>query len=296
MGTGKRRSVARGIYRALEPLRPDKTGYKTISSGKPHEIGSHFQIDFDAAHGAITHLANKNTGRRWASPKNLLALFCYQTFSQADYDRFYRQYIINKRKTAHWSVDDYTKPGMEAAGQQSGLWNMKLAGLYRSGSRVLVELVPPKTVTWGCPRFVTLEYEFSETEPATNLTVQWFDKPASRLPEALWLSFNPIVARAVVWRMQKMGLDIWPGEVIRQGNRKLHAVENVRYDDGQSRFSIDTLDAPLVAPGEPSLLNFNSHLPPLSKGMHFNLYNNIWGTNFPMWYDDDARFRFNLHL
>jgi hypothetical protein len=27
--------------------------------------------------------------------------------------------------------------------------------------------------------------------------------------------------------------------------------------------------------------------------MHFNLYNNVWGTNFPMWYEDDARFRFS---
>ena len=55
-----------------------------------------------------------------------------------------------------------------------------------------------------------------------------------------------------------------------------------------------TLDAALVAPGEPSLLNFNSDLPRLAKGAHFNLYNNVWGTNFPMWYEDDAQFRFVL--
>jgi hypothetical protein len=26
--------------------------------------------------------------------------------------------------------------------------------------------------------------------------------------------------------------------------------------------------------------------------MYFNLYNNIWNTNFPMWFSDDAKFRF----
>ena len=51
---------------------------------------------------------------------------------------------------------------------------------------------------------------------------------------------------------------------------------------------------PLVAPGEPSLLDFNDRQPPLERGMHFNLYNNVWGTNFPMWSDEDARFRFVL--
>jgi hypothetical protein len=59
---------------------------------------------------------------------------------------------------------------------------------------------------------------------------------------------------------------------------------------------LTTLDAPLVAPGEPSLLDFNNEPPDLSKGMHFNLYNNVWGTNFPMWYHEAARFRFVWRL
>jgi hypothetical protein len=30
--------------------------------------------------------------------------------------------------------------------------------------------------------------------------------------------------------------------------------------------------------------------------MHFLLFNNLWGTNFPMWSGEDARFRFVLRL
>jgi hypothetical protein len=30
--------------------------------------------------------------------------------------------------------------------------------------------------------------------------------------------------------------------------------------------------------------------------MHVNLFNNVWGTNFRMWFDEDARFRFVLRL
>jgi hypothetical protein len=64
----------------------------------------------------------------------------------------------------------------------------------------------------------------------------------------------------------------------------------------KSRLRISSLDAPLVAPGKPSLLDFNNELPQMTDGMHFNLLNNIWGTNFPMWFEEDCRFRFELTL
>ena len=95
--------------------------------------------------------------------------------------------------------------------------------------------------------------------------------------------------------MNKMGQEILPLDVVRDGNRHLHAVgDGIRYRDGEEELEIETYDAPLVAPGARSLLDFNNRQPPLRRGMHFLLYNNVWGTNFPMWYDDDARFEFVL--
>jgi hypothetical protein len=97
--------------------------------------------------------------------------------------------------------------------------------------------------------------------------------------------------------MDKLGLWISPYEVIRDGNRHLHAVgAGVRAEGPRHIFQISPLDSTLVAPGQPSLLNFNNRQPDLSQGMHFNLHNNLWGTNFPMWYGDDARFRFTLRI
>jgi hypothetical protein len=60
--------------------------------------------------------------------------------------------------------------------------------------------------------------------------------------------------------------------------------------------SLVSYDAPLVAPGQRSLLDFTNRRPPLSQGTHFLLYDNVWGTNFGMWYDEDARFRFVLRF
>jgi len=46
--------------------------------------------------------------------------------------------------------------------------------------------------------------------------------------------------------------------------------------------------------GERTPLGFAMTLPELSKGIHSNLYNNAWGTNYIMWFGEDMRFRFVL--
>jgi hypothetical protein len=148
---------------------------------------------------------------------------------------------------------------------------------------------------YGGPRMITVELDLPKREPSLHFNLQWFQKPANRLPEAFWFSFRPHVNGAEGWVMEKIGELISPLEVIRNGNRKLHAVDRYVFHRGLHNLLIfETLDAPLLAPGEPSLLNFNDKLPSLKRGLHFNLYNNIWGTNFPMWYEEDARFRFAL--
>ena len=68
------------------------------------------------------------------------------------------------------------------------------------------------------------------------------------------------------------------------------------YREPGASFTISALDSPLVAPGQRSLLDFNNRQPDMREGVHFCLYNNLWGTNFPMWFEEDCRFRFILDL
>ncbi|MHB1857846.1 MAG: DUF5054 domain-containing protein, partial [Acidobacteriaceae bacterium] len=66
------------------------------------------------------------------------------------------------------------------------------------------------------------------------------------------------------------------------------------YTDKDGSFTVEPLDAPLIAMGSKSPLNFSQDQPDLSNGMHCNLFNNAWGTNYIMWYGEDMRFRFLL--
>ncbi len=308
LGESPEGAEARRALEQLRPVPPDTTGYEPITDLSAQIETAHFTLGIDPERGALAYRRDKRTGRQWASPTHLLGLWRYQTFSAEDYERFWARYVVNKRATAAWSRPDQTKPGLETAAPEHRMWLPRLVAAFRrhdeEGYRVLLDLAMPEecSTVYGCPRRLTTELLLPHAEPAICLTVQWFDKPASRLPEALWLSFNPPVPEDADWRLEKMGQWISPLAVVRNGNRRLHAVgvgvawQGARGGSGgvPPRLAIETLDAPLVAPGEPSLLNFTNRQPPLRGGMHFNLYNNIWGTNFPMWYEDDARFRFIL--
>ena len=91
--------------------------------------------------------------------------------------------------------------------------------------------------------------------------------------------------------IEKMGTAIRPDEVVENGNRRMHAIDRKIM---MSKMELETIDAPVISIGEPGLLNFTNEQPDLEKGVYVNLFNNVWGTNFTMWYEDDARFRFAL--
>ena len=75
----------------------------------------------------------------------------------------------------------------------------------------------------------------------------------------------------------------------------MHAVgSGFTHTEGPHRFAVEPLDAPVVALGERTPLLFSNDQPDLSKGIHSCLYNNAWGTNYIMWYGEDARFRYRL--
>lgn len=124
-------------------------------------------------------------------------------------------------------------------------------------------------------------------------TVDMVGKPANRMPEAYWVSFRPEDMVSVV--AEKTGgrvdlLDVVPG-----GNRQMHGID--RYVDVVTRngtLRITSPDALLVVVGERNALNYSTLQPDLGEGIHFCLYNNLWGTNFSMWWGGDMRYRFRV--
>jgi hypothetical protein len=294
------RGQALQSLRALQPVEPEQSGLELHPAGTEIET-THFTLALDPNTGAICRLRAKAAGREWASPEHPLALVAYQTLSKADYDRFIGSYITAK---TWWAPMDFGKPHIEKFGAQSRVWLPALtncwAGNADSGHRILAELrirdaeaERSGLVAW--PQKLYLEMLFPDAEPSAQINFSWFGKAANRLPEAMWLSFLPQAPDPQGWRLEKVDRWMSPLDVVRGGNRHMHAVSNaIRYKDTQGEFAIETLEAPVVALGEKSPIAYSDAQPDLAGGFHFSLFNNAWGTNYVQWFAEDMRFRFNL--
>jgi hypothetical protein len=275
-------------------------GTKAVAhlAGKPIET-RHFALGIDAKTGAITRLHNKATGREWASDEHPIGLFTYQTLSHEDYDRYQASYLTTK---ADWAAKDFGKPNIERFGAKSQEWHAGSADVQveetSEAHRILIHLRFEDDEAFqsgraAFPRRTYVELVLPKAKPEIHLNLSWFGKPATRMPEALWLTFNPIAEDEKGWMLEKSGESISPFDVAASGNRHMHCVQNgFEYKSGGNVFAVETVDAPVVSLGERDPLRFSNDQPDLAKGLHSCLFNNAWGTNYIMWYGEDVRARY----
>jgi hypothetical protein len=264
---------------------------------------THFIVQFDQETGAIHKLHHKKTGRDWAAHDHPLALFSYQTLSQDDYAAFFRNYVISNED---WAKKDFGKPNIERFGAESRIWQPRLLRLETSedeaSHRLLayLKIDDDASIASGraaFPKRIIAEYVFPKAEPSIEVNVYWAAKAPTRLPEAIWMTFNPIAPDPMGWTMQKTGQRVSPYDVVDSGNRHTHAVsDGVFYEDNNGSLSVHSIDAPLVALGKRAPLGFSRSQPDLREGIHYNLFNNAWGTNYIMWFGEDMSFRFVIRL
>jgi hypothetical protein len=294
------RTEATECVRGIEPVAPDGTGMQPRRAAEAIET-KHFMIALDPKTGAISRLRDNKSGHEWASAGKPLALFSYQTLSKTDYDRFFEAYLKSK---ASWAPKDFGKPNIEKFGAQSRVWTPSVVECRHAadakGHRILARLKiddaeADQAGVTAWPQKMYLELLLPDAEPVVDVRFSWFGKAANRMPEGLWLTFQPNVSDPHGWILDKSSGAVSPFDVVTGGNRAMHAVQmGVHYHGQEGGFHIDTMDAPVVAIGERMPVYFTRSQPDLAKGLHFSLFNNGWGTNYVQWFGEDMRFRFRI--
>lgn len=230
-------------------------------------------------------ISMKCSGKVLADAKHEWGKVIYEVFSAQDYQRFVSQYITCKEE---WAIEDFTKIGVDKAVNQHVCISPEVKHIYRKNNKIAVhmEILKEASEKYGAPQKYVLIIELLKQK--VKLKLQWKEKSATRCPEALWLCFNFLDSGLQV---RKLSQWINPYDVVEKGNRHIHATDlGARYND----ISIESLDGALICIGKPSLLDFTDKYPQKDEGISFNLYNNVWGTNFVMWYEDDASFRYDI--
>lgn len=236
--------------------------------------------------------------KRWEQPiagGMTLAGLSYQMFDGDDYDDFQNRYL---RARYGWALDDLGKRGLKESHAVSvTLYAQTMAQSVRKekkGTRIITELrfpenekvdkrVYPERIQVNC--FTTKNGKRSEVA----LTI--YGKPAVRLPESYWLSFTVPGIESVI--AEKMGERVDLMDVVEKGNRQMHGID--RYVDlitSGETIRISSKEAFLLNVGEAQGLNYSTNYPDKRKGAHFNLNNNLWGTNFSMWNEGSLTYHF----
>ncbi len=264
-----------------------------------------FSAGFNYASGAIVFLQD-HQGRYFSNINNTLGAIQYKTYTIDDYNHFNLQFNPHCGPPC----GDFGKPGLMNTSSQTVRPNVISMWKDNINRTFLVEFTFPNEIIqdYGGSETIWVNYTFpSESSSTIYIELQWFNKTETRLPESLWIELNPILpVRSTTcnqWKMDVLGYDVDPSKIVDYGARRMHAIgqNGIRfYDQTTERpvFSLQSYDAPIVSIGSPDyLLNFDNSLPDCQgnkNGLFINLHNNLWNTGFPVYYGQDAKFRFKL--
>lgn len=257
-------------------------GWEKLDDGRAIAIkGWTMRFDHD---GSLSFL--EKGGKTYGDCDHRYGTFLYEVFGEKEYREYYRSYASHDYD---WSREDFMKIGEGNVLPVGKRWHPHLDGLYRKGNSLLLSLSleGEASESFGAPRHVW--YRLDVGDSSLSYDLRWFRKDPVRIAEALWFCFDPPGDGLSV---RKLGTWIPSHEYVERGGSALQGT------DWGSRcpvVEIESLDASVLSPGKPSVLDFGGDCA-MSAASCFLLSNNTWGTNFVMWYGEDARFRFVLRF
>lgn len=297
--------------RQTEPFRKVETSWREIDQyleSSLQYLPLSLQEEAQAAFDIIDHpeqprfsAKSETADESWSLPllggKLKIGGLLYQMYDSHDYDRYLDHYL---RARYGWALDDLGKTGLDSSKAVSVSLPAKViqkeTTKKKGGTDYLYELAFPAREGVDARVYPEKMYAhvFADKKGRkAEVEVTIWNKPAVRLPEAYWLSFEADDILSLV--AEKIGQPVDLLDVVEKGNRQMHGID--RYVDlitsaGTIRIWSET--AFLVNVGEARGINYSTNYPDKRGGIHFNLNNNLWGTNFSMWDEGSLTYRFTL--
>ena len=290
------------ITTALEALTPTDRAAADIvlaeltpSPPARPQSGTHLRdngwsAELDAVTGDIARLTAPD-GRTIAGAAGSLLGYRHESYDWTELHRHLDSYLQHHDE---WAILDHDKPGLaKAHTARTADFTPIHLGTGANGRTAIAELpAEARTLLGGPARHELSIRGLDSNRVEVRLVLR--DKPANRMPEAGFLTLTP--SGAENWCLLKMGLWHDGQNIVRRGGGQLQAVEAVRTTADAGAVEINLLDAGLIAPAHSPFMPFQPAAPDYDGGLRVNLYNNKWGTNFPMWWEGSATFRVIVSL
>ena len=294
-----------------------------------------FGVDGSVTHFNVTY---NNHVYSFADKFHPLGLFSYHTYNETDFQAMESEYDYSPMYNPGYDKPDSTQYANPQTNvyyfPMTGLYrNVKDDSIF------LVELEGDfiANIYYGGPEKVWIQVQVLSKDPATSdgvmidlsFEVILENKTATRLAEATMFSFTPSLQDPIGGSWKDRLYKVVPrfarefssdafvtlSLVNKNGSFYQHSVEQVNLVE-QGKLENITLalfspDVPLVCPiyrefdyiKTPTPFPFLTHPPPgiPLDGFAFNIHNNIWNTNYPLWYpftdlEEDRNFKARFHM
>jgi hypothetical protein len=245
--------------------------------------------ELDAETGDIAALVAPG-GRRIDGVDGCLIGYRHESYDAAELQKHLDAYLQHR---IEWAILDHDKPGLASAKTaRTARFAGSLLGTAE-GRTALAELPDEAHQLLGGPRRHSLRLTALGPD-RVEIALVLHDKPANRMPEAGFLLVTPKGGHD--WTFEKLGRTGAAGDVVARGGGQLQAVQSIGCAVGGGRLAIEPLDSALVGPADSAFMPFHPAAPNYAAGVAINLYNNKWGTNFPMWWEGSILSRLIITL
>ena len=284
-------------FTKLKALRPDECCYPDgtrVFPDTPVKCGK-WKLELNSF-GAPKNLF---MGNRALIENNQESIVDYKSLGPKDFKFWLKNYHRDMYKTFIWAIPDFGRPKLRKVAKYYPQGNFPYTmseAVYdktKEFERVTVRLAGRKQIMpqLGMPRKLTVQYIFFENY--MQLRLEWTDKDVSRLPEEIWLHLGISPDRDNIF-YHKLGQKLSPYAIVPNGGRNLSVTEGIEFDAGGKSFRLQPKQAVPVSLGRGKLLRFDNKPENSKYGISFLVQNNIWGTNYPLWYEDNASVWFDL--
>ncbi|KZK97796.1 hypothetical protein PsAD5_02031 [Pseudovibrio sp. Ad5] len=246
-----------------------------------------WSMEIDSDTGAIKRLTTPDGKDLFGLDDNLLS-FAHETYDASDVKAHMDAYLTHEEE---WAILDHIKPGLDKAGTATSKSHCpKFEGLAVADDHVVLSYVMASDIPGATSN---IQLALNGSNDKLEITLRLYGKIANRMPEAGFLRFAP--DGAARWQFDKTGYWVEAHDLPDMSGGQLQAIFGARAQADQA-IRIVPLDSPLVAPADLPFMPFQHKAPAYDQGLRFNIYNNKWGTNFPMWWEGDFSARFVLEI
>ncbi len=251
-------------------------------------------ITFSEKTGNILELFDRKMDTVLLKKRNEKSIFMYQydRYGMEDMTSFLRDYAY---RFSTWGVQDFGREAYPECEHKTYYPEFKSYSI-ENDSLILSYKGTEGIEKYGDAEEIIIEITLPPVGDEIFINLNLKNKQETPYIESASFLF-PFAEEEYRYGINKANTVLDPATDIQKGaNHVFYCLENyITAVEGQNGLCIIAKDSPLVSLGNTGVYRFmNNYRVPEEPIAYFNLFNNMWGTNFPQWIGGDFSFRYVL--